>query len=92
MSVVMWILANSFIHISCTILGGEYSPGVVTALALYVPGGVYFLVKWARQDLLTPRNVILSFAVGGMLFMLIPTFARAVYFQAQLARLFQLVR
>jgi len=92
MSVVMWILANSFIHISCTILGGEYSPGVVTAVALYVPGGVYFLVKWARQDLLTPRNVIFSFAVGGMLFMLIPTFARAVYFQAQLARLFHLVR
>ncbi len=32
MSAAMWILANAFLHISCTILGREYSPGVVTAV------------------------------------------------------------
>ena len=53
MSGAMWVLANAFLHISATILGGEYSPGVVTATVLYVPGGLYFLVKWGRKGLLT---------------------------------------
>lgn len=91
-AVVMWMLANSFLHISCTILGGEYSPGVVTATAIYLPGGIYFLVKWARQGLLTWRNIIFPFVLGAMCFMLVPAFARAVYFHAQLAKVFHLVR
>ncbi len=88
MSAAMWVLANSFIHISATILGGEYSPGVVTATVLYIPGGLYFLVKWAGKGLLTWKNAILSFAVGGMAFMLVPTFARAVLLNAELAKIF----
>jgi hypothetical protein len=92
MSAAMWILANAFLHISCTILSGEYSPGVVTATVVYVPGGLFFLAMWGRQGLLTFRNIAVSFVLGGMVFMLIPTFARAVYFHAQIARLFHLVR
>jgi len=92
MSAAMWILANAFLHISCTILGREYSPGVVTATALYIPGGVYFLSQWGKNGLLTWENVALSFVIGGLLFMLIPTFVRAVHFRAQLAKLFHLVR
>ena len=92
MAAAMWILANSFLHISLTILSGEYSPGVVTATIIYVPGGLYFLTKWGRKGLLTWRNTVLSFVVGGMLFMLLPTFGRAIYFHAQLAVLFHLVR
>lgn len=92
MSGAMWIISNAFIHISATILSGEYSPGVVTASFIYIPGGLYFLVKWARKGLLNWKNIILSFIVGGMLFILIPTFARAVFFHAQLAKLFHLVR
>jgi hypothetical protein len=92
MSAAMWILANAFLHISCTILGREYSPGVVTAVILYIPGGVYFLSQWSRDGLLTWENLSLSFLVGGMIFMLIPTFVRAVHFHAQLAKIFHLVR
>jgi hypothetical protein len=88
----MWVLSNAFLHISCTVLSGEYSPGVVTASLLYVPGGIYFLVMWAKKGLLTWKNTALAFAVGGMLFMLAPTFARATYYHAQLAKLFHLVR
>ncbi len=87
----MWVLANAFLHISATILSGEYSPGVVTATALYVPGGLYFLVRWARKGMLTWKNVLLSFAVGALCFMLVPTFARAMHFHAELAKLFHLV-
>jgi hypothetical protein len=92
MSAAMWILSNSFIHISCTVLSGEYSPGVVTASLLYIPGGVYFLVRWGRLGWLSLKNVVFSFFVGGMIFMLIPTFARSVHFHAQLARLFHFVK
>ena len=91
MSCAMWILSNAFLHISATILSAEYSPGVVTATVIYMPGGLYFLVKWGRKGLLTWKNIVLSFIVGGMLFMLIPTFVRSVYFHAQLAKLFHLV-
>jgi hypothetical protein len=91
MSAAMWILANAFLHISCTILGREYSPGVVTATALYIPAGVYFLSQWGTTGLLTWQNVTLSFLIGGMIFMLIPTFVRAVHFRAQLAKAFHLI-
>jgi len=91
MAGAMWILTNSFIHISSVILGGEYSPGVVTATVIYVPGGIYFLWKWAREGKLNLRNVTLSFIVGGMLFMLIPTFIRAILYHAKLAKIFHLV-
>jgi hypothetical protein len=92
MSCAMWILANAFLHTSASILGGEYSPGVVTATVLYIPGGIYFLVNWARKGLVTLKNLALSFVVGAMLFMLIPTFIRSVIFHAELAKLFHLVR
>ncbi len=92
MSAAMWVLANSFLHISSTLLGGEYSPGVVTATVLYIPGGLYFLVMWGRKGLMNWKNITLSFAVGGLFFMLIPTFLRAVHFHSQLAKIFHLVR
>lgn len=91
MAGVMWVLTNSFIHISATILGGEYSPGVVTATVLYIPCGVYFLIMWGRRGLLNWKNLILSFMVGGFLIMLLPTFARAIIFKAQLAKIFHLI-
>lgn len=91
MTGVMWILSNAFLHISATILGGEYSPGVVTATAVYVPGGIYFLTRWARNGVLNAKNISLSFLVGAMAFMLVPTFVRAILLHAQLAKIFHLV-
>ena len=92
MSATMWILANAFLHISCTILGREYSPGLVTATALYVPGGIFFLYQWSKSGLLNWENLALSFLIGGMIFMLVATFARAIHFQARIAKIFHLVR
>ncbi len=91
MAAAMWILSNSFLHISCTILSGEYSPGVVTAALVYVPGGTYFLVRWGKKGWLTFNNLLFSFFIGGMVFMLIPTFARSIHFHARSAKLFHLV-
>jgi uncharacterized membrane protein len=86
----MWVLSNSFLHISATLLGHEYSPGLVTAILLYIPAGLYFMIQWANQGVLTWKNLTLSFVVGGMIFMLIPTFVRAILLHAELAKLFHL--
>ena len=88
MSVIMWILANSFIHISCNMLGREYSPGVVTAAGIYVPGGVYFLVKWSGLGLLSWSNIIFSFLVGAILFMLLRHSQGQCIFMLSLQRCF----
>jgi len=87
----MWILANAFLHISATLLGKEYSPGVVTATILYVPSGLYFLIRWGKSGVLTWRNLARSFAVGAMGLMLVPTFIRAIVLHAELAKVFHLV-
>ena len=91
MSGCMWVLSNAFIHVSATLLGNEYSPGLVTAIVLYIPSGLYFLVQWGRMKVLTWRNLALSFVVGAMIFMLIPTFARSIALHAEFARIFHLV-
>lgn len=91
MSAAMWILSNAFLHVSSTIMGREYSPGVVTATVLYIPGGLYFLSTWAGEGLLTWQNVALSFVIGGLMFMLLPTFVRSVQYRSRLAKIFHLV-
>lgn len=91
MAGAMWILSNAFLHISATVLGREYSPGVVTATVFYVPGGIYFLRQWARKGVMNVRNVSLSFIVGGMLFMLLPTFVRSILYHAKLAKIFHFI-
>jgi hypothetical protein len=88
----MWVLSNSFLHISANILGKEYSPGVVTAATLYIPGGLYFIAKWGKKGVLTFKILSLSFVIGAMIFMIIPTFLRAIILRARLAKLFHLVR
>lgn len=91
MSGVMWILANFFIHASATILGRQYSPGMMTAALLYFPVGCFFLVKWGRARLFDARNLSISISLGAFGVMLIPTFVRAVIFHAKLAQVFHLV-
>lgn len=87
----MWVLSNAFIHISANLLGKEYAPGLVTATAFYIPAGVYFMAQWGKKGVLSAKNLALSFALGALVFMLIPTFARAILLHAELARVFHLV-
>lgn len=87
----MWVLSNAFIHLSSYLLTGEYSPGMVTAIIFYIPCGLYFLIYWGKQGVLTWKNLTLSFVVGALIFMLIPTFTRATLLHAKFAEIFHLV-
>lgn len=88
----MWVLSNAFLHVSTNILGREYSPGVVTASTLYIPTGLYFISQWGKRGVLSWKILTLSFVIGAMIFMLIPTFARAIILRARIAKLFHLVK
>ena|GEM_PF-616515 len=92
MSSAMWVLGNAFLHISATILGREYSPGIVTAVIFYIPAGLYFLAGWNKRGLVNGKNLIMSFIVGAMLFMIVPTFVRTIITHGRLAVLFHLIR
>jgi hypothetical protein len=41
LSTASWVFSNFLIHAAFTLYTGEYSPGVVTASAIYAPVAVY---------------------------------------------------
>ena len=62
---VQWALfANGLFHLTTTIMFGEYSPGVVTALVLYIPFTIYFLKRVMREGYLSYTRLVSS-CVGG---------------------------
>src|SRR3989442_11756638 len=62
---VQWALfVNGLFHLTTTLVFREYSPGVVTALVLYVPFTVYFLKRVIRDGYLSHKQVVIS-CVGG---------------------------
>jgi hypothetical protein len=62
---IQWVLAtNALFHIATTFIFQEYSPGVITAVTLFLPGTVYVFVRTFREGLLTVPQVTLAVAVG----------------------------
>ena len=72
LSTVAWIFSNFLIHAYFTLRTGIYSPGVVTAGAVYVPVTLYiFSLIWV-SGLLSILDIILSIIIGFAI-MYIPT-------------------
>jgi hypothetical protein len=60
---LQWVLAtNSIFHIVTTVLFREYSPGLFTGTALFLPATVYMFNRTVSQELLTPLQV--AFVIG----------------------------
>ncbi|MGZ4934413.1 MAG: HXXEE domain-containing protein [Halobacteriota archaeon] len=59
-----WIFSNFLIHASCTLYTGEYSPGVVTASAIYAPVAVYIYANFLESGVLNNVDIILSIIIG----------------------------
>lgn len=64
LSTAAWIFSNFLIHASLTLYTGEYSPGVVTASALYAPIAVYIYATVIRSEIMSQSDIILSIVIG----------------------------
>jgi hypothetical protein len=65
---LQWALfVNGLFHIATTLAFGEYSPGVVTAVILYVPFTIYLLKRIIRDGYLSHKQVVGSCARGTVL-------------------------
>ncbi len=59
-----WIFSNFLIHAFFTLYTGEYSPGVVTASALYAPVAVYIYASFLGSGILHNIDIILATVIG----------------------------
>ncbi len=73
LSTAAWIFSNFLLHASLTLYTGEYSPGVVTASALYAPVTVYIYASVLDSGLLNNVEIVLSVIIGFTI-MYVPTF------------------
>jgi glucan phosphoethanolaminetransferase (alkaline phosphatase superfamily) len=64
LSTAAWIFSNFLIHASFTLYTGEYSPGVVTACALYAPVSVYIYTNFLGSGILSNADILLSIIIG----------------------------
>jgi hypothetical protein len=64
LSAAAWIFSNFLIHAYYTLRTGEYSPGVVTASAIYVPVSLYIYYNFLGSGLLNTLDIILSIIIG----------------------------
>ena len=58
---------------SLTLYTGEYSPGVVTASAIYAPLAVYIYATFMQSGILSQLDIVLSIIIGFAV-MYVPTF------------------
>ena len=64
LSTAAWLLVNFLQHALLTLVSGEYSPGVVTAGAVYVPVALYVYQTFWRAGALTPSRLAWSIVIG----------------------------
>ncbi len=72
LSTAAWIFSNFLIHATYTLYTGEYSPGVVTASAIYAPVSLYIYYNLWTTGILNNIDIILSIIIGFAV-MYIPT-------------------
>jgi hypothetical protein len=59
---------NAFFHIGGTLVFSDFSPGLITAIALYLPVNGLIAHAAIAEGLLTPRQLGALFVGGGVLF------------------------
>jgi hypothetical protein len=59
-----WEFSNAVFHIGLTVSSRIYSPGVVTAIVVYVPLSVATFYQASKERLLSPRRVALALFLG----------------------------
>ncbi|MBN1531857.1 MAG: HXXEE domain-containing protein [Spirochaetes bacterium] len=64
MSVPALLFINSFFHIVPSLMKRGYTPGLISAILLYIPLSVYAFVRALDEGLLSPAGAVASFALG----------------------------
>jgi hypothetical protein len=59
---------NAFFHIGGTLVFSDFSPGLITAIALYLPVNALIVRVALAEGLVTPRQLGALFVGGGALF------------------------
>jgi Protein of unknown function with HXXEE motif len=59
-------LWNAVFHVHATVALGAYGPGVITAVAIYLPTYLYMAGLALRDGLLAPRDLAVTVAVGAV--------------------------
>ncbi len=73
LSTAAWAFSNFLIHASLTLYTGVYSPGVVTASAIYAPITLYIYATFLESGIVSTFDVIVSVIIGfGIMY--VPTF------------------
>lgn len=72
LSAAAWIFSNFLIHAYYTLRTGIYSPGVVTAGAVYVPVSIYIYSNFWVSGLLSNLDLLISMLIGFAI-MYVPT-------------------
>ncbi|MBP1928912.1 hypothetical protein J2741_001459 [Methanolinea mesophila] len=75
LSTAAWAFSNFLIHASLTLYTGEYSPGVVTASALYAPITVYIYATFLESGMVSTFDIVASVIIGFAI-MYVPTFVQ----------------
>ena len=72
LSAAAWIFSNFLIHAYYTLRTGIYSPGVVTAGAIYVPVSLYIYSNFGVSGILSNLDLLISMLIGFAI-MYVPT-------------------
>lgn len=78
MSAVLFLMAtqvqNALFHLGATVYFWDFSPGLYTALLLYLPVNFLIAQKALREGWVTGKSLALLFLVGGISFWLFEVF------------------
>ena len=82
MSALLFLMAtqvqNALFHLGATLYFWDFSPGLYTALLLYLPVNFLIVKKALEEGLVTVRSVIVLFVLGGISFWLFEVFGPIV--------------
>jgi hypothetical protein len=59
---------NAIFHLGATIIFRDFSPGLITAMLLYLPANWLLAQAALREDWVSPRQLGVIFLAGGILF------------------------
>ena len=77
-SVIIFLMAtqvnNMIFHTGGTIVFQDFSPGLITAILLYMPVNIFIAQKALQEGWITKRSLTVLFLLGGLLFWLFEQF------------------